>query len=89
MDLSFVQCGYAEAYDYCQLMIMKLNSKHIIAKKYSLPGYEAEDIERTENIETLVKSVDKRLKLFFDIEYKETSFMADYLYEMKTKHKIE
>ena len=44
MELSFIQCGFAEAFDYCQFMIIKLNSKQWIAKNYSLPGREMEDI---------------------------------------------
>lgn len=88
MDVSFIQCGYNEAFDYCQLMLIKLNSRQEIAKKFSLLGSETEDIERAEGIASFYSKVDKRLKLFFDCERKGVSFMSQYLYEMKSKNQI-
>lgn len=88
MELSFIQCGFAEAFDYCQFMIIKLNSKQWIAKHYSLPGKEMEDIARAEKISAMYPRADGRLKLFFDCEYKNTSFMSKYLYEAKNESQV-
>ena len=88
MELSFIQCGFAEAFDYCQFMIIKLNSKQSIAKHYSLPGKEMEDIERAEKLSAMYSQADERLKLFFDCEYKNTSFMSKYLYETKNENRV-
>lgn len=83
MELSFIQCGFAEAFDYCQFMIIKLNSRQWIAKHYCFPGKETEDLERAEKIADMYSGVDERLKIFFDCEYKNTSFLSQYLYGMK------
>lgn len=88
MELSFIQCGFAEAFDYCQFMIIKLNSKQWIAKHYSLLGKEMEDIARAEKISAMYPRADVRLKLFFDCEYKNTSFMSKYLYEVKNENRV-
>ena len=88
MNIYVTQYGFAEAFDYCQFMILALNSKQWIAKKYTFPGKESEDIERIERIISIDQQVDNRLKLFFDCECKGVSFLSQYFYEVKNKSQI-
>ena len=88
MDLSFVQCGYAEAFDYCQLMILKLNSRQWIAQNCTLSGKEMDDLKRADTIAAMYPLVDNRLRIFFDCEYKNASFLSFYLYEMKNSEAV-
>ncbi len=88
MSVSVVQCGFEEAYDYCQVMLFKLNSKQYIVKNYSWPGRETEVMTRVENIVAFFPAVDGKLKLFFESERKNVSFMSQYFYESKCKGSV-
>lgn len=88
VELRITQYGFAEAFDYCQLMILALNSKQWIAKNYAFPGREMQDIGRIDRIISETQWIDRRLKLFFDCECKGVSFFSQYFYAAKNKSQI-
>lgn len=88
MNIQILHNGYDEIYDVCQIHLLKLNEPDRYSSAFSLSKNEQGDFSKVLIDLEKFSNPDRRLKLFFDIECHEVSFISQYILKTRGKNRL-